>query len=92
MGLFLSKIAKQFEEDAKKLTGKLAKEICHQRRHTQGDIVECGVWRGGSAMLAALTLIQNNQTHWKIYLYDTYEGMSEPIDKDIDIHGATYRA
>ena len=53
----------------------------------QGDIVECGVWRGGSAMLAALTLIQNNQTHRKIYLYDTYEGMSEPTDKDIDIHG-----
>ena len=35
-----------------------------------GDIVECGVWRGGSAMLAALTLIENNQTHRKIYLYD----------------------
>ena len=52
-----------------------------------GDIVECGVWRGGSAMLAALTLIQNNQTHRKIYLYDTYEGMSEPTDKDIDING-----
>jgi len=56
-----------------------------------GDIVECGVWRGGSAMLAALTLIQNNQTHRKIYLYDTYEGMSEPTDKDIDIHGVPYR-
>ena len=55
------------------------------------DIVECGVWRGGSAMLAALTLIQNNQTHRKIYLYDTYEGMSEPTDKDIDIHGVPYR-
>ena len=53
----------------------------------QGDIVECGVWRGGSAMLAALTLIENQQTHRKIYLYDTYEGMSEPTDKDIDIHG-----
>ena len=52
-----------------------------------GDIVECGVWRGGSAMLAALTLIQNNQTHRKIYLYDTYEEMSEPTDKDIDKHG-----
>ena len=26
-----------------------------------GDIVECGVWRGGSAMLAALTLIENKQ-------------------------------
>ena len=34
-GPFLSKSAKQFEEDAKKLTGKLVKEICHQRRHTR---------------------------------------------------------
>ena len=57
----------------------------------QGDIVECGVWRGGSAMLAALTLIQNNQIHRKIYLYDTYEGMPEPTDKDIDLHGVPYR-
>ena len=56
-----------------------------------GDIVECGVWRGGSAMLAALTLIQFNQTHRKIYLYDTYEGMPEPIEKDIDINGIPYR-
>ena len=56
-----------------------------------GDIVECGVWRGGSAMLAALTLIENKQTHRKIYLYDTYEGMPEPTDKDIDLHGTPYR-
>ena len=55
-----------------------------------GDIVECGVWRGGSAMLAALTLIQNNQTHRKIYLYDTYEGMPEPTNKDVDINGTPY--
>ena len=55
-----------------------------------GDIVECGVWRGGSAMLAALTLIQNNQTHRKIYLYDTYEGMPKPTDKDVDINGTPY--
>ncbi len=57
-----------------------------------GDIVECGVWRGGSAMLAALTLIENKQTYRKIYLYDTYEGMPEPTDKDIDIHGVPYRS
>ena len=57
------------------------------KQDISGDIVECGVWRGGSAMLAALTLIENQQTHRKIYLYDTYEGMSEPTDKDIDIHG-----
>jgi hypothetical protein len=61
------------------------------KQDISGDIVECGVWRGGSAMLAALTLIENQQTHRKIYLYDTYEGMSEPTDKDIDIHGVPYR-
>ncbi len=55
-----------------------------------GDIVECGVWRGGSAMLAALTLIEKKQTHRKIYLYDTFEGMPEPTNKDIDIHGVPY--
>jgi hypothetical protein len=55
-----------------------------------GDIVECGVWKGGSAMLAALTLIENSQTYRKIYLYDTYEGMPKPTAKDVDINGTPY--
>jgi hypothetical protein len=41
-------------------------------------------------MLAALTLIENNQTHRKIYLYDTYEGMPKPTDKDVEINGTPY--
>ena len=56
-----------------------------------GDIVECGVWRGGSSMLAALTLIKLNQTHRRIYLYDTFEGMSKPTEKDVDLNGVPYR-
>jgi hypothetical protein len=56
-----------------------------------GDIVECGVWRGGSAMLAALTLIRLNRADRNIFLYDTYEGMSQPGEKDVDIHGVPYR-
>lgn len=47
-----------------------------------GDIVECGVWKGGSSMLCALTLKQLGATDRKLYLYDTYSGMPEPIDKD----------
>ncbi len=47
-----------------------------------GDVVECGVWKGGSAMLAALILLRMGATDRKIYLYDTYEGMSEPTEKD----------
>ncbi len=51
-----------------------------------GDFVECGVWKGGSAMLIALTLLKFNQSSRKIYLYDTFEGMSNPTEDDVDIH------
>jgi len=52
-----------------------------------GDFVECGVWRGGSAMTIALTLKKHNVTGRRLYLYDTYEGMSEPTENDKDIFG-----
>lgn len=48
----------------------------------EGDIVECGVWRGGSMMAAARTLIQYGDTSRHLYLYDTFEGMPPPTDKD----------
>lgn len=54
--------------------------IIHSK--TLGDFVECGVWKGGSAMLIALTLLEFNETNRKIYLYDTFEGMSEPTKHD----------
>lgn len=49
----------------------------------QGDIVEAGVWKGGSMMLAALTLQKFDDTRRKIYLYDTYAGMTKPGEKDV---------
>lgn len=49
-----------------------------------GDFVECGVWRGGSAMMMAYTLKSLGVTDRKIFLYDTFEGMSEPTEKDAD--------
>jgi hypothetical protein len=39
----------------------------------EGDIVECGVWRGGSAMLAASMLAERKDVSRKFYLYDTYD-------------------
>jgi O-methyltransferase len=47
-----------------------------------GDIVECGVWRGGSMMAVARTLLENGATDRKLYLFDTFEGMSEPTEVD----------
>jgi O-methyltransferase len=49
----------------------------------KGDFVECGVWKGGSSMLIALTLLQKGITNRNIYLYDTFEGMSAPTDADV---------
>ena len=48
----------------------------------EGDYVECGVWRGGSTMAAALRLIERKQSHRKLYLYDTFEGMPAPTRYD----------
>ena len=47
-----------------------------------GDIAECGVWRGGSMMIIALTLLAHGDRSRSLYLYDTYEGMSEPTSED----------
>ncbi len=47
-----------------------------------GDLVECGVWKGGSCMLIAYTLLAAGQSGRKIWLYDTFMGMTEPGDMD----------
>jgi Macrocin-O-methyltransferase (TylF) len=53
-----------------------------------GCIVECGVWRGGSMMLAALTLLRLGDTERKLILFDTFEGLPKPNQQeDIDIWG-----
>jgi O-methyltransferase len=52
-----------------------------------GDFVECGVWKGGSMMAVALTLLSLNDQSRKLYLYDTFDGMTEPSDNDISITG-----
>ena len=45
-----------------------------------GDIVECGVYKGGSMMLVAHTLKELNTTNRKLYLYDTFKGMDKPTE------------
>ncbi len=62
-----------------------------QESGIEGDFVECGVWRGGSSMLAALTLLAQNDSSRQLYLFDTFEGMPQPTDKDVDLHGSPYQ-
>lgn len=53
----------------------------------EGDVVECGVWRGGSSMIMAKKMLELNQNQRHIYMYDTYDGMSEPTDSDLQHDG-----
>ena len=58
-----------------------------EANNIEGDVVECGVWKGGNSMVMAMTLLSCNSQHRNIYLYDTFEGMVEPGEKDIDFKG-----
>ena len=49
-----------------------------------GDFVECGVWRGGSVMAMARTLAECGSRDRRIWLYDTFQGMTEPSEHDVE--------
>ena len=52
-------------------------------RKIPGAFVECGVWRGGSMMAVALTLLRLGVTDRDLYLFDTFSGMTPPGDEDV---------
>jgi O-methyltransferase len=65
---------------------KATEYVC--RAGVPGSIVECGVWRGGSMMMAALTLQALGDISRELYLFDTYEGLPKPNEtEDIDLWG-----
>jgi O-methyltransferase len=53
------------------------------RRRIPGALAECGVWRGGSVLAMILTLQDMGIDDRDIYLYDTFEGMTEPTEHDV---------
>jgi len=59
------------------------------RARIPGDVVECGVWRGGSMMAVARTLLQEGDMERHLHLFDTFEGMTDPTEHDISIDGKT---
>jgi hypothetical protein len=47
-----------------------------------GDFVECGVWKGGSIM-AMIKVLQSLKVEERVvWLFDTFQGMTEPKDVD----------
>lgn len=47
-----------------------------------GELVECGVWRGGSALVMVMALLEMGVTDREIRLFDTFEGNVAPGPED----------
>ena len=54
------------------------------RAKIEGDIVECGVWKGGNLILCGLMARRLGLTR-RIWGFDTFEGMAEPKEDDVRI-------
>lgn len=57
------------------------------RNNIAGCFVECGVYKGGSMMAMALSLLSEGVRDRDLFLFDTYEGMPKPGERDIDAWG-----
>lgn len=58
-----------------------------EKHNITGSMVECGVWRGGSMMAVAKTLIREGSSDRDLYLFDTFEGMPPATEADVDPNG-----
>ena len=52
----------------------------------EGDFVECGVWRGGCSIAIAMVL-NDMKADRKVFLFDTFEGMTRPGNEDYGYDG-----
>lgn len=57
-------------------------ELCGRLREDDvpGDLVECGVYKGGSAGILGLQAIESPER--RLWLFDAFAGMPQPGDKD----------
>jgi hypothetical protein len=53
-----------------------------------GDIVECGVWKGGN-ILGCIEYMNFYKMDKEVWLYDTFNGMTGTTDVDVDMNGVS---
>lgn len=59
-----------------------------ERHRLAGDVVEIGVWKGGSML--SMMMASKNYPHFdrQFHLYDTFQGMTAAGEQDKDLNGA----
>ncbi len=75
--------------DPEKLYALISSVRYIQASEVPGAIVECGVWRGGSMLAAALTLRSLGVDDRDMHLFDTFSGMTPPSEVDRYVTGGS---
>jgi O-methyltransferase len=64
----------------------LLHQFAKQCAHLPGDFAECGVYKGGTAMLCARALLDMGASDKPLHLFDTFRGMPEEAGRDSGGH------
>jgi O-methyltransferase len=83
----ISKVRGYTSSSAERIVGLINAVKYLVANRIEGAFVECGVWRGGSMMAAMYALLNLGDTTREFYLYDTFEGMTPPTDRDVMFDG-----
>lgn len=62
------------------------RELCLRSLRLEGDVAECGVYRGGTAYLLADTIARHAKRPVHLDLFDTFAGMPKSADDDPSAH------
>jgi hypothetical protein len=68
---------------------RLAREV--EKRGVPGDVVECGVWNGGSAAILAFA-IRHSASGRLLWLFDSFQGLPAPSPEDGQAAREQFRA
>ncbi len=80
----ITKVAPFTMTSAERLYGLIESVVYIVKNNIQGSFVECGVWKGGSMMAIAETLLHLGVSDRQLFLYDTFAGMTPPTGEDVD--------
>jgi hypothetical protein len=61
-------------------------ELARHCLHLDGEVAECGVYRGGTAHLFATTIAEHARRPVRLHLFDTFAGMPTAADTDASAH------
>jgi O-methyltransferase len=64
----------------------MLQQLVRQCSHLPGDFAECGVYKGGTAMLTLRTLREAGVRGTPLHLFDTFQGMPDEAARDAGRH------